>query len=100
MILRALAKEPGERFADADEMGRALEACREAMLDGLPVVLTSRCPAGAARPLYGFPGGGRKWADAGAIFAGRLHPLKARVALALALGAGLGGDDLAALLQE
>jgi L-asparaginase len=77
-----------------------LDACRDAMRDGLPVVLASRCPAGAARPLYGFPGGGRSWATAGAIFAGHLHPLKARVALALGLGAGLGRDDLAELLQE
>jgi L-asparaginase len=77
-----------------------LEACREAMSRGLPVVLASRCPAGAARPLYGFPGGGRSWAQAGALFAGHLHPLKARVALALGLGAGLGSNDLAALLQE
>ena len=77
-----------------------LDACREAMRDGLPVVLASRCPAGAARPLYGFPGGGRSWAAAGAIFAGHLHPLKARVAVALGLGAGLDCDGIRALLEE
>jgi L-asparaginase len=77
-----------------------LDACREAMRDGLPVVLASRCPAGAARPLYGFPGGGRAWAAAGAIFAGHLHPLKARVAVALGLGAGLDCDGIRALLEE
>jgi L-asparaginase len=77
-----------------------LDACREAMANGLPVVLASRCPAGAARPLYGFPGGGRSWAAAGAIFAGHLHALKARVAVALGLGAGLDRDGLRALLEE
>ena len=77
-----------------------LDACREAMRDGLPVVLASRCPAGAARPLYGFPGGGRSWTAAGAIFAGHLHALKARVAVALGLGAGLDCDGIRALLEE
>jgi L-asparaginase len=77
-----------------------LDACREAMRDGLPVVLATRCPAGAPRPLYGFAGGGRSWAAAGAIFSGHLHPLKARVAVALGLGAGLDRDGIRQLLEE
>ena len=66
-----------------------LAAAVEAMAAGLPVVLTSRALRGGVRPAYGFPGGGASWARAGAIMAGTLNGPKARVMLALALGAGL-----------
>ena len=71
-----------------------LDACREAMAAGVPVVLTTRCIAGRARPAYAFPGGGADWVRAGAILAGWLKGAKARIALALALGAGLEGERL------
>ena len=74
-----------------------LEACREQIAEGVPVVLTTRCPSGRARPLYGFPGGGVSWERAGAIFAGYLGGPKARLALALGLGAGLDDAGLRAL---
>lgn len=77
-----------------------LEAATQAIAAGLPVVLSTRCPAGAVEPAYAFPGGGRQWADAGAIMAGHLSATKARVALALGLGAGLSHDGLAALLAD
>ena len=75
-----------------------LAAAVEAMSRGIPVVLTSRCASGPVGPLYGFPGGGRSWMDAGAIMAGTLSGPKARMALALGLGAGLDKAGLAALL--
>jgi L-asparaginase len=75
-----------------------LAAAREAMAAGVPVVLVTRCPAGEAGPFYGFPGGGRTWLDAGAIPGGLLGGPKARVALALGLGAGLDADGLRRLL--
>jgi L-asparaginase len=74
-----------------------LEACREQIAAGVPVVLTTRCPSGQARPLYGFPGGGVSWERAGAIFAGYLGGPKARIALALGLGAGLDDAGLRSL---
>lgn len=77
-----------------------LAACSEAVGAGVPVVLTTRCTAGRARPAYGFPGGGVSWERAGAIFAGYLGGPKARVALALALGAGLDDQALRALFAE
>jgi L-asparaginase len=77
-----------------------LAACRDAIGDGIPVLLATRCPAGAARPQYGFPGGGRAWEAAGAIFVGHLHPLKARVALALGLGAGMSEREFRELFRE
>jgi L-asparaginase len=68
------------------------------MAKRIPVVLTTRCPAGAAGTGYAFRGGGATWVRAGAMLAGTLTGPKARIALALGLGAGLGGDELADLL--
>ncbi|MFV2062619.1 MAG: asparaginase [Chloroflexota bacterium] len=76
-----------------------LAAAREAMDAGVPVVLTTRCAAGDVGPYYGFPGGGASWADAGAIMAGTLSGPKARVALALGLGADLDRQALGALIS-
>jgi len=64
-----------------------LAAAREAMAAGVPVVLTSRVLTGGVHPAYAFPGGGATWARAGAIMGGTMNGPKARVALALALGA-------------
>ena len=75
-----------------------LEACREEIAHGRPVVLASRCPSGGVRPDYAFPGGGATWRDAGATLAGTLSAPKARVALALGLGAGLEEERLRALI--
>jgi L-asparaginase len=74
---------------------RAAVAARDR---GVPVALASRTGAGAVGPFYAFPGGGATWARAGILLAGDLTPVQARVALALGLGAGLGGADLAGLL--
>ena len=76
------------------------DAGTRAMEAGIPVVLTTRCPAGAATTAYAFPGGGATWVRAGAILAGHLGGPKARIALALGLGAGLDRDGLAALLSD
>ena len=77
-----------------------LAAAVEAMDAGVPVVLTTRCASGAVGPLYGFPGGGRSWQEAGAILAGTLSGPKARIALALGLGAGLDEDSLRRLFDS
>jgi len=77
-----------------------LAAAERAMAAGIPVVLTSRAPSGAATDAYAFPGGGATWVRAGALLAGHLGGPKARVALALGLGAGLDRDGLAALLID
>ena len=70
----------------------------DAIRAGIPVVLATRCPSGAAGSGYAFPGGGATWVQAGALLAGTLTGPKARIALALALGAGLSGTALAAFL--
>jgi L-asparaginase len=77
-----------------------LAAAERAIADGLPVALTTRCPAGAATDAYAFPGGGATWVRAGAFLTGHLGGPKARVAMALGLGASLDRDGLAALLAD
>jgi L-asparaginase len=75
-----------------------LAAAQRAMAAGIPVVLTSRSPSGAAGTGYAFPGGGATWVRAGALLAGTLTAPKARIALSVGLGAGLRGQDLARFL--
>ena len=77
-----------------------LAAAERAMARDVSVVLASRCSAGAVSIAYAFPGGGATWTRAGAIAAGTLCAIKARVALSLGLGAGLARDDLARLLGD
>ena len=77
-----------------------LEAAVAAMERGSTVVLTSRAPSGAAGAGYAFPGGGATWVRAGALLSGHLGGPKARIALALGLGAGLDRDGLAELLAD
>jgi L-asparaginase len=77
-----------------------VDAATRAIAAGVPVVHTTRCPAGAASDAYAFPGGGTMWRRAGAIPAGHLGGPKARVALALGLGAELDDAGLRALLAD
>ncbi len=77
-----------------------LDAAKRAMAAGVTVVLASRCPSGAVSTAYAFPGGGATWVRAGAIPVGTLCAIKARVALALGLGAGLEREALAGLLAD
>lgn len=77
-----------------------VEAAGRAMEQGIAIAFTTRCPAGAASAAYAFPGGGATWVRAGAMLAGHLSGPKARIALALGLGAGLDGVGLAALLAD
>ncbi|MDR3544283.1 MAG: hypothetical protein P4L30_00760, partial [Candidatus Limnocylindrales bacterium] len=77
-----------------------LRAAIDAMAAGIPVALTSRTGAGPVGPFYGFPGGGTSWQRAGALMAGSLTPVQARVAIALGLGAGMRMEALRALLAD
>jgi len=67
---------------------KMLEAVREAVLGGIPVVVASRCREGKTSATYGYEGGGVTLRDAGAIFAGDLAASKARIKLMVLLGAG------------
>jgi hypothetical protein len=48
-------------------------------------------------PGYAFPGGSTQWWDAGAVFSGTLDALKARVLVALGVGAGASVEEIAQL---
>ena len=71
----------------ADALARWLAA-------GKPVVVASRALRGRVEYTYGYPGGGRRLLEAGALFAGARRPQQARIDLMLALGLGLSGDGL------
>ena len=77
-----------------------LEAATRAIEAGLPVAPTTRAPAGRASAAYAFPGGGATWVRAGAMLTGYLGGPKARIVLALGIGAGLDRGALAALLAD
>jgi L-asparaginase len=80
--------------------GALVEAAGRAIEQGIVVAFTTRCAAGAASGAYAFPGGGATWLRAGALLAGHLSGPKARIALALGLGAGLDRGAPAGLLAE
>jgi L-asparaginase len=65
-----------------------------------PVVITSRSLAGRVGCTYGYPGGGRRLAELGAIFPGARRPQQARIDLMLALGSGLGVAEIRRLLEH
>jgi L-asparaginase len=99
----ALARRPAGLVVAATGGGNTppayLEVARRLLADGVPVALTTRCPSGRARAGYGFPGGSTSWWEAGAIFTGTLDGLKARVLLALGVGAGMTVGELAGLCE-
>jgi L-asparaginase len=64
---------------------------------GRPVIITSRALRGRVGPTYGYPGGGRRLLEAGAMFACERRPGQARVEAMLALGAGYDLEMLRAL---
>ena len=76
-----------------------LEVAQPLIEAGVPVVLTTRCPSGRPMPGYGFPGGSSQWWQAGALFSGTLDALKARVLVALGVGAGLSAGELGATFE-
>jgi L-asparaginase len=67
--------------------------------EGKPVVIASRALRGRVGRTYGYPGGGRRLHEMGAVFAGSRRPQQARIELMLALGLGLRGDALHALFE-
>lgn len=71
------------------------EAVKYALSKAVPVVISTRVENGRVLPNYGFIGGGKTTADAGAVMADDLKPAKARILLMLLLQSGV--KDKAAL---
>ena len=67
------------------------EAVKYALGKNVPVVISTRVPNGRVLPDYGFVGGGKTSADAGAVMADDLKPAKARILLMLLLQNGVSG---------
>jgi L-asparaginase len=67
-------------------------AIKDAVAEGVPVVITSRVPNGRVLPNYGFEGGGKTLANAGAVMGDDLSPQKARILLMLLLQEGETGQ--------
>ena len=67
---------------------------------GRPVVITSRALRGRVGPTYGYPGGGRRVLEAGAIFAYGKRPGQARIDVMLALGLGMGCAEIRELFAR
>ena len=78
-----------------------------AMVDGIarwiaedkPVVITSRAMRGRVGPTYGYPGGGRRLTEMGAILGGSRRPQQARIELALAIGLGMDREGVREILN-
>lgn len=66
----------------------------------VPVIITSRALLGRVGPTYGYPGGGRRLLEAGAIFAYGRRPGQARIDAMLALGLGYDAEGLRRLFSE
>jgi L-asparaginase len=77
----------------------AVPALRDALREGVPVVITSRCGSGSVAPLYGYVGGGAHLRKMGCVLGGSLVGQKARVLLMVALGASLEGLALSSLFE-
>ena len=76
------------------------EAIGEAIKKGVPVAISTRVWNGRVLPHYGFKGGGKTLAEAGAVMADNLSPQKARILLLLALQAGVAPADLQKLFDR
>lgn len=70
------------------------EAIADAVAEGVPVVVTSRCVAGATASVYGTPGGGETLRERGAIHAGDLTTGKTRIKLLLVLEETTDPDEI------
>lgn len=68
------------------------EAVKYALGKQVPVVISTRVYNGRVMANYGFEGGGKTTADAGAVMAGNLSPQKARILLMLLLQDGKTGQ--------
>ena len=75
-----------EAFGRGNANHAVIAGIRDAVAAGVPVIVTTRCPAGRVKPIYG-DGGGRDVEAVGAIFAGDLQGVKARVLLSVLLRA-------------
>ncbi|MDF2799548.1 MAG: asparaginase [Devosia sp.] len=80
-----------EAFGAGNATPAIAQAAAEIVAAGIPIILTSRCPRGRVKPIYG-NGGGKDLEAAGVIFAGDLNGVKARILASVLLGPGADVD--------
>ena len=68
--------------------------------EGKPVVITSRTQGGRVGHTYGYPGGGRRLEEMGAIFGGSRRAQQARIDLMLGLGCGMNDSQLRTMFDS
>lgn len=85
-----------EAFGRGNATPAVVAAVRDAVAQGIVVAVTSRCPQGGVMPIYG-DGGGKDLEAAGAVFAGDLSGIKARILLSVLLAAPGEGEVRAAI---
>lgn len=86
-------------FGDGDVPSSWTPLIRKLVRSEIPVVLTSRDPGGFVQALENYEGSASQLLEAGLISAGFLTPHQARIRLAVALAAGLTGDNLRAYMK-
>ncbi len=62
-----------------------IDGIRNALTEGIPVIICSRCPSGRVLDTYGYLGGGKYLTNMGCILAPSLNGQKARILLMLAI---------------
>lgn len=72
----------------------AFEGIKYAVEKSIPVVLTSRCPAGETDYVYSYPGAGKHLHNLGVIFSDYLNGQKARIKLMIVLGLTKNQDEI------
>ncbi len=77
-----------------------LPPLKKILKNGTPVVLASRCHQGTVLCRDNFEGGNTKVLEMGVLSGGSLSPAKARLRLAVGLGAGLAREELKQYLLE
>ena len=71
-------------------------AVADLVAQGIPIIVASRCIDGRAAPIYGNDSGGATLSTSGAIFAGELSAIKARLLLSVLLAANQPMDAIRA----
>lgn len=79
---------------------KTFEGIKYALSKNIPIVLTSRCPAGETLDIYGYPGAGKWLKEAGVLFTDYLNGQKARIKLMLCLGITNDKQKLKELIDE
>ena len=96
----------GDRAVVLEAFGRGnvppdvANAVGEAHEAGVLVAVVSRCYVGRVLGVYGYVGGGSDLVARGAILAGDMHGHKLRLFLMAALGAGMGREEIAELMER